>query len=149
MSLKLPKLNSITVAGRLTREGETRYLPNGNAVFNFSIAIDDGYWDKQSNQWVSTPVFMDVTVWGKQAEKLNSEVKKGSPVIVEGKLKQRAYTAKDGQNKRITEIVASRVSCLEYSGEMQASQEKETQSYSYSSKDKQPEPDYVNSDVPF
>lgn len=145
MSIKLPKLNSITVSGRLTRDGEVRYLPNGTAVYKCSIAIDDGYFDKNSNQWVNQPVFMDVSVWSKQGEKAANELKKGSPVIVEGKLKQNAYTTQDGQNRRATEIVAQRVSCLEYADDTkQSSQDVQTEKSTNNAKTK-----YVNDEVPF
>jgi single-strand DNA-binding protein len=144
--MKFPRLNSMTVSGRLTRDGELKFLPNGTAVFGFSIAIDDGYFDKQPNQWVNQPVFMDVAVWSKQGEKLANEVKKGSPVIVEGKLKQRAYTTQDGQNRRVTEIVANRVHCLEYSED----KSEETGNKQQQSANAKPEPKtYNQEEVPF
>ena len=114
MELKFPRINTLTVSGRLTRDGELRYLPSGTAVFHCSIAIDDGYWDKQANQWVDQPIYLDLDIWGAQGEKLSNTLRKGSPIIVEGRLKQRAYTTPEGQNRRITEMYAEKVHSLEY-----------------------------------
>ena len=162
MDLKFPRINRIVVSGRLTRDGELRYLPNGNAVFHCSIAIDDGYWDKQSSQWVSQPVFMDTTVWGPQGEKISNVIKKGSPVIVEGRLKQHSYTTQDGQNRRVTEINADKIQSLEqnrvdnnYSagnngGYNNAPKNNNNQQNKPVTKsDSRPEPDFINDDVPF
>ncbi len=160
MDLKFPRLNRLVVSGRLTRDGEIRYLPSGRAVFNCSIAIDDGYWDKQSNQWVSQPVYMDVTVWGPQGEKIGNVIKKGSPVIVEGSLRQRAYTTQDGQNRRITEINADKIQSLEQNrmddnynsgnnGGYNNAPQNNYQNNQTNTSEKRPEPDFINDDVPF
>jgi single-strand DNA-binding protein len=164
MDLKFPRLNRIVVSGRLTRDGEVRYLPNGNAVFHCSIAIDDGYWDKQSNQWVSLPVYMDVTVWGAQGEKIGNVIKKGSPIIVEGRLRQRSYTTQEGQNRRITEINADKIHSLEqnrmdnnyssgnnggYNNAPNNYQQNNQVNNNNNSSNNRPEPDFINDDVPF
>ncbi|OQX93146.1 MAG: hypothetical protein B6I17_04065 [Tenericutes bacterium 4572_104] len=113
MDLRLPRLNKIVVSGRLTRDGELRYTSTGTAIFNCGIAIDEGYWDKQSNQWVNQPIFMNVSLWGLQAERMSALLKKGSPVVIEGGLRQSSYTTKDGQNRTTTEIRADKIQSLE------------------------------------
>lgn len=159
MELKFPRINTLTVSGRLTRDGELRYLPSGTAVFHCSIAIDDGYWDKQANQWVDQPIYMDMDVWGAQGEKLSNTLRKGSPVIVEGRLKQRAYTTPEGQNRRITEMHAEKVHSLEYTKTEGSSYDDGNQSSQQSNNNpvstntkaqaQRPEPDFINDDVPF
>ena len=167
MELKFPRLNSLTISGRLTRDSELRYTPNGAAVLHCGLAIDDGYWDKNANQWVDRTIFMDIDVWGPQAEKFSNILKKGSPVIVEGRLKQHTYTAQDGQNKKVTDIHVDRIQSLEatnrtddnsYAGNNNSNQHSNQNQYNNQSTNentnekaqtKRPEPDFVNDDVPF
>lgn len=159
MEFKFPRVNTMTVSARLTRDGELRYLPSGAAVFHCGVAIDDGYWDKQANQWVSQTIFIEMDVWGIQGEKLSKTLRKGSPIIVEGRLKQRAYTTPEGQNRRITEIHAERVHSLESNrteGSSYDDGDNTSQQASYNQESdnnkaqtKRPEPDFINDDVPF
>ncbi len=164
MDLRFPKLNSLIVSGRLTRDGELRYTPSGAAVLRCNIAIDDGYWDKQANQWVDRAVFMDINIWGPQAERLNNTLKKGSPVLVEGRLQQHSYTTQDGQNRRITDIHVTKIQSLEtnktdgnsYDDNNYNQQSNSGQQNNYnqnnnerSQQTSRPEPDFVNDDVPF
>lgn len=163
MDLRFPKLNSLTVSGRLTRDSELKYTPNGSAVLRCSIAIDDGYWDKQANQWVEQTIFMDTNVWGPQAERLSNTLKKGSPVIIEGRLKQHSYTTQDGQNRTITDIYVDKIQSLEttnrtdnnsYADNNNSNQQSnQNQNNNQSSNDraqtKRPEPDFISDDVPF
>ncbi len=159
MDLRFPKLNSLTVSGRLTRDSELRYTPNGSAVLKCSLAIDDGYWDKQANQWVDQTVFMDINVWGPQAERLSNTLKKGSPVIVEGSLKQHTYTAQDGQNRKVTDIHVIKIQSLEYTNKADNNsyndsnnsnqQSNYNQNNNETAQNNRPEPDFINDDVPF
>jgi single-strand DNA-binding protein len=159
MDLKFPKLNSLTISGRLTRDSELKYTPNGAAVLQCGLAIDDGYWDKNAKQWVDQTIFMDVKVWGPQAERLSNTLKKGSPVIVEGRLKQHTYTTQDGQNRKITDIHVDRIQSLEttnrtdnnsYDDNNNSNQQSnQSQNNNEKAQTKRPEPDFVNDDVPF
>ncbi len=164
MDLRFPRLNSLIVSGRLTRDSELKYTPNGSAVLRCSIAIDDGYWDKQANQWVDQTVFMDTNVWGPQAEKLSNTLKKGSPVIIEGRLKQHSYTTPEGQNRRITDIHIDKIQSLETSNRTDnnsyndnannnSNYSNQQSNYNQNNNEKaqtnRPEPDFINDDVPF
>jgi len=159
MDLKFPRLNSIIVSGRLTRDSELRYTPNGSAVLRCGMAIDDGYWDKQANQWVDRAVFMDINVWGAQAERLSNTLKKGSPIIVEGRLRQHSYTTQEGQNRQITDIYVDKIQSLEMTNKADNSsygdnnysnqQSNYNQQNGEKAQSKRPEPDFVNDDVPF
>ena len=173
MDLRFPKLNSLIVSGRLTRDSELKYTPNGSAVLRCSIAIDDGYWDKQANQWVDQTVFMDSNVWGPQAERLSNTLKKGSPVIIEGRLKQHAYTSPEGQNKRFTDIHIDKIQSLETTNKADnngynagggantnngyannnGNNSNQQNNYNQNNNEKpqtsRPEPDFINDDVPF
>ena len=108
--LKFPKINSITLSARLTRDPELKYTPAGAAVASLSLAFDKSY--KKNGEWVNESSFIDAVLWKDAAEKAVGELSKGSPVIVEGKLQTRSYQNKDGINVKITEISAFRVIAL-------------------------------------
>ncbi len=99
--------HKIIVAGRLGRDPEMRYMPNGDAVTNFSLATDDGFGDKKKTIWIR------VSVWGKRAEVANQYLSKGSSVLVEGRLRSddnggpRMYTRQDGTVAASYEVTAT------------------------------------------
>lgn len=84
--------NTVVIAGNLTRDPEVRYLQNGTAVCESTIAINEKYKDK-----VDT-CFIDVTVWSKQAEIFCEYLKKGDPCLVRGRLKQDKWQTAEGKN---------------------------------------------------
>ena len=86
-------INRVIIIGNMVRDPELRYLQNGTAVANFTIAVNDGYGDKK------TVDFIRVTAWKKTAENVTNYCGKGSKVAVEGKLKQQTWEDKEG-NKR-------------------------------------------------
>lgn len=93
-------MNSITVAGQLGRDAEVRYLPNGDAVANFSVADSQGK-DK-------TTIWWNCQLFGKRAESLSQYLLKGQSVTVSGNITQRTYQ-KDGVDKTAMEIRVSDV----------------------------------------
>ena len=111
-NLNFPRVNSLTISGRLTREIELKYTPSGAAVASLPIAFDRAYKD-QSGAWQSETSYINVIVWNQRAEQCASTLKKGSAVLVEGYLKTRSYTDSNNQNRKITEIVAKKVYFLE------------------------------------
>ncbi len=112
--LRFPRVNTVILSGRLTREVELRYTPSGTPVAKLSIAFDRAYKDK-SGEWQQEASYLDIVVWSKRAEQCAQELHKGSPILVEGYLKTRSYVDKDNNNRKITEIVAQRVNFLEKS----------------------------------
>ena len=112
--LRLPRINSVIISGRLTRDVELRYTQGGTPVAKVPIAFDRSYKDA-SGEWQQEASFIDVTVWSKRGEQCAEYLKKGSPILVEGYLKTRTYTDKDNQNRKIVEIVAQRINFLEKS----------------------------------
>lgn len=111
--LRFPYLNNITISGRLTRDIELRYTSKGTPVAQISIAFSRRFQDG-SGEWREETSFIDVVVWSKQAETCANQLSKGSAVIVDGYLQTRNYQTKDGQNRRIVEIVAQKVHQLEW-----------------------------------
>jgi len=110
--LRVPSINSITISGRLTKDLEVRYISSGSAVVTLSIAHNRNFKDKNGG-WQKEVSFVDVVVWGPRAEGCGKYLHKGDPVLVEGSLRTRTYTNKDGKTVKVTEIFAQRVHFLE------------------------------------
>ena len=109
--VRLPNINYCIISGRLTRDPEIKHTQSGIAVAKLTVANDRNY--KKNDEWIKDTSFLDVIVWGKNAERCGEELKKGSPVIVEGYNNTRTYKDKDDNTRKVTEIVANRVSNLE------------------------------------
>jgi single-strand DNA-binding protein len=95
--------------GRLTRDPELRYTPNGTAVASFTVAINRKYNREETD-------FIPIVVWSKQAEHCANYLGKGRLVAVEGRLQVRTYEAKDGQKRWVTEVIADDVRFLDKGG---------------------------------
>lgn len=115
--LRVPDLNRVFLAGRLTRDPELRYLPSGLAVCKLSVANSRYYKSKEGDRREET-VFVDVTVWERQAEWIGERFRKGRPVLVEGRLRQDEWEDKNtGQRRTKLEIIAQRVTPLDWDEE--------------------------------
>ncbi len=101
--------NRVILAGNLTRDPETRFLPSGMAVTSFSIAVNRRY--KSNNEVKEEVSFFDVSVFGKTGENCAEYLSKGRPVLVEGRLRQRSWEA-DGVKRSKIEVVADNVQFL-------------------------------------
>ena len=100
-------INHVQLYGNLTKDIEVKSTPSGQSVASFSMAtnrtwVKDGKKQEQAE-------FHNVVVWGKQAETCAQWLKKGSPLLVEGRLQTRVWTAKDNTKRYTTEVVAERV----------------------------------------
>lgn len=109
-------INKVTLIGTLGRDPEVRYLPNGNAVANISLATDESYNEKTSGQKVEQTEWHRITVYGKLAEICQQYLKKGSKSYFEGKLRTREWE-KDGIKRYTTEIIANDMMMLDSRGD--------------------------------
>lgn len=100
--------NRSLLMGNLTRDPELRYIPSGSAVVTLRMAINRNY-KSQSGEQKEEVTFVNVVVWGKQAENCAEYLAKGSSVFVEGRLQSRQWETDDGQKRSILEVVADRV----------------------------------------
>ena len=101
-------MNKVILVGRLTREPEVKYTPTGKMVATFNLAVDRGYQkDKEQRE----ADFVPIVVWGKPAEFCGNYLRKGSKVLVDGRLQIRSYE-KDGQKRYVTEIIANTIDSL-------------------------------------
>ena len=113
-------LNKVILIGRLVRDPETRFMANGEAVCNFSVATSEKYTDKNGQRQEATE-WHSVTMYRKLAEIAGQYLKQGSQVYIEGKIKSRKYTDKNGVERTAYEIIASEMKML--GGNSQATQE--------------------------
>lgn len=97
-------VNKVILVGRLTRDPEIRTTPSGQNVASVSMATNS-YWTDKGGQRQERTEFHNVVLWGRLAEIAGQYATKGSELYVEGRLQTRTYTAKDGSERRTTEIV--------------------------------------------
>ena len=102
----MASVNKVILIGNLGRDPETRYMPEGGAITNISIATTDKWKDKNGEMQEKTE-WHRVAFFGKLAEIAGEYLKKGSQVYVEGRLQTRKWQDKDGQDKYTTEVVAN------------------------------------------
>ena len=99
----MASINKVILIGNLGRDPETRYLPDGGAVTNISVATTDVWKDKSGEKQERTE-WHRVAFFGRLAEIAGEYLKKGSPVYIEGRLQTRKWQDKDGQDRYTTEI---------------------------------------------
>ncbi len=104
--------NKVMLMGNLTRDPEVRYTPKGTAVCTLGLAVNERY-TAQSGETREETVFVDVDVWGRQAETAGQYLSKGRPVFVEGRLRLDQWDDKDtGQKRSRLKVVGQRVQFL-------------------------------------
>lgn len=108
----MASVNKVIIVGNLGRDPETRYMPSGDAVTNITVATTDRYKDKQTGEQREITEWHRIAFFGKLAEIASQYLKKGSQVYVEGSLRTRKYTDKDGVEKYATEIRADSMQML-------------------------------------
>jgi single-strand DNA-binding protein len=107
----MASVNKVILMGNLGRDPEVRYLPSGDPVANITIATSSRYKGK-TGEMVEETEWHSVTFFGRLAEIASQYLKKGRPVYVEGRIKTRKYTDKDGVEKFATDIIASEMQLL-------------------------------------
>jgi single-strand DNA-binding protein len=107
----MASVNKVILVGNLGRDPEIRYLPSGDPVANVTIATSSKYKNK-AGEMVEETEWHRVTFFGKLAEIVGQYLKKGRSVYVEGRIKTRKYTDKDGVEKYATDIIANEMQML-------------------------------------
>ena len=107
----MASFNRVILMGNLTRDPELRYTPSGTAVTELGLAVNDRR--KNANgEWVEEATFVDVTLWERTAEVASEYLSKGSPVLIEGRLKLDSWEGKDGQKHSKLRVVANAMQLL-------------------------------------
>lgn len=102
-------MNKVCLIGRLTKDPELRYTPNGAAVANFTLAVNRSFTNQKGAKEAD---FIPIVVWNKAAENCAQYLAKGQQTAVEGRLQVRSYEDNDKQRRWITEVIAERVEFL-------------------------------------
>jgi single-strand DNA-binding protein len=108
----MASLNKVLIIGNLGRDPETRYMPSGDAMTTIAVATTESWKDKQTGEKKEATEWHRVTFFGKLAEIAGQYLKKGSQVYIEGSLRTRKYTDKDGVEKYATDIRADEMKML-------------------------------------
>ena len=98
-------MNKVILVGRLAQDPEVRYTQSGKAVASFNLAVNR-YGQKDSAD------FIPIVAWEKLAEVIGNNLKKGSQVLVEGRMQVRSYETQEGQKRRITEVIVQNIEFL-------------------------------------
>ncbi|THB73737.1 MAG: single-stranded DNA-binding protein [Gammaproteobacteria bacterium] len=106
-------INKVILIGNLGKDPETRYMPNGGAVTNITVATSDSWKDKQTGQTQERTEWHNVVFFNRLAEIAGEYLKKGSKVYLEGSLRTRKWQDKSGADRYTTEIVASEMQMLD------------------------------------
>jgi single-strand DNA-binding protein len=107
----MASVNKAIIVGNLGKDPEVRYMPSGDAVANITVATSSKYKNK-AGELVEETEWHRISFFGKLAEVVGQYLKKGSSVYVEGRIKTRKYTDKDGVERYATDIVASEMQML-------------------------------------
>src|SRR5262245_58087565 len=107
----MASFNRVILVGNLTRDIELRYTPSQMAVTDLGLAVNDRRKNQQG-EWIEETTFVDITLWGRTAEVASEYLKKGSSVLIEGRLKLDSWTGNDGQKKSKLRVVGERMQML-------------------------------------
>ena len=104
--------NRVVIMGRLTRDPRVRQIPSGVSVADLGLAVNEYYKDK-NGEYAERACFVDVVAWGKTAELCGERLKKGAPVLLEGRLQLDQWETSDGQKRSKHKVTADRVQFLD------------------------------------
>lgn len=112
-------VNKVILIGNLGQDPEVKYMPNGNAVANVTIATSESWKDRETGQQQERTEWHKVVFFNKVAEIVGQYLRKGAKIYIEGALKTRKWQDKEGQDRYTTEIVASEMQMLDSRGDSQ------------------------------
>ncbi len=149
-------VNKVIIVGNLGQDPETRYMPSGSAVTNFTVATNESWKDKQTGEQKERTEWHRVSMFNRLAEVAAEYLRKGSQVYIEGKLRTRKWQGKDGNDRYTTEIIADEMQMLggrgggggDFGGGNQGSNQGSNQGGGGEAPP-QPGPDDFDDDIPF
>jgi single-strand DNA-binding protein len=101
--------NSITISGNITRDPEMRYTAGGTSTATFGVAVNRSWRNQQTNEWEERTSFFNVVCWQSLAENVSASLRKGTRVVVTGRLEQRSWETDQGEKRSVVEVVADDV----------------------------------------
>ncbi len=108
----MASLNKVILIGNLGRDPEMRYMPNGEAVCNFSIATSETWNDRQTGQRQERTEWHNITLYRRLAEVAGQYLRKGSSVYIDGRIQSRKYLGKDGIERTAYDIIGNEMKML-------------------------------------
>jgi len=153
MAGNVKSLNRVVLVGNIQpREPEVNHIPSiGRDVAKFTIVTKEGYMDKD-NQWKESSEWHNIVAWGYNAKKTEKSLKRGSLVLIEGKIKSRKWQDKNGQDRRTTEIIADTVVPLDrgQQNDYESSYDSQNSSSDFNSENKaEPTPEAQIDDISY
>ena len=148
----MASVNKVIIVGNLGKDPETRYAPNGDAICNITVATTDSWKDKATGEKKELTEWHRISFFGKLAEICGQYLKKGSQVYVEGSIRTRKWTDKDGQERYTTEIRGDEMKMLgSKSDGGQRNQDSEPTDYAPAPAKNKPKPSFddLGDDIPF
>ncbi len=103
--------NRVILLGNLTRDPEVRYTPQGTAVCDVGLAVNERR-KNAAGEWIDEVVYVDVTLWGRTAEVAGEYLTKGSPILIEGRLRLDTWESQEGQKRSRLRVVGERMQML-------------------------------------
>jgi single-strand DNA-binding protein len=114
----MASFNKVILLGNLTRDPQVRYTPSGTAVTELGIAVNRNWFDKQTNSRREETTFVDVTLWGRQAEVAGEYLSKGRSVLIEGRLQLDQWEDREsGQKRSKLKVVGEQMTMVGSRGE--------------------------------
>ncbi len=110
----MASFNRVILVGNLTRDIELRRTPQGTAVTDLGLAVNERI--KRNDEWVDEVNFFDVTLWGRTAEVANEYLTKGSPILIEGRLKYETWSQEDGTKRSKVKVIGEKMQMLSARG---------------------------------
>lgn len=101
--------NNVTLVGNVTRDPETRFLPSGQSVTTFGLAVNRRWQNKQTQEWEEQVSFFDIKAWANLGENVTESITRGTRVVVTGRLEQRSWETEAGEKKSRIEVAADEV----------------------------------------
>lgn len=111
--LRLGNLNSVLLIGRLVADPELRYTQKGSPVCDFRIAASRRWKNRDTGEWQEETLFINIVAWRRQAELANDYLKKGSAVLIDGRLRSRQWETNQGDKRSAIEVVARNIQFLD------------------------------------
>ena len=105
------------IIGNLGSDPEMRYTPNGRAVTQFNVAVNQSTKNQQTGEWIEETDWFRVSVWGDRDERMAESLRKGNKVFVEGRFKSREFEGKDGEKRTSLDVISDNVISLQARGQ--------------------------------
>lgn len=137
-------VNKVTIVGNLGQDPETRYMPNGGAVTNITVATSETWKDKNTGEQKELTEWHRIVFYRKLAEIAGQYLKKGSKVYIEGRLQTRKWQDSEGKDRYKTEIIADELQMLDSRGDASPQHNQAAQPAQQSEPD-----DIYRDDIPF